>query len=312
MSTKDFKDRHTIMIPRRLPFAFLLLLFAFSLSACGSTRPVVKIGLLAPVEGLYRQDGYDALAAMRAAIADWNHDQIAHDQIAHNTVRKIDVLPLALDSSRYVARAGQKIMADPSIVSIIGPYSLADGATLGGLAEGDRWLHPYAPTRDSGWVKQVVASASAYAQKSGHTLRVAGLPAGRPEVGVSTVQRPEDVEPGQSILWLGDGAAGADFAQAVWERLPDTPFGLLGSGAALIRQRAASGSANPLFVVGWIDDEYTEWAANHTPSSPVAYTIYRQTTDTLQKLAGEAVTTVWRPAIFTLDSSGTLVLSLVR
>ena len=46
-------------------FSSLTLLFLILATGCTPVRPVVKIGLIAPFEGLYRDSGYGALAAMR-------------------------------------------------------------------------------------------------------------------------------------------------------------------------------------------------------------------------------------------------------
>src|SRR3954463_1255363 len=48
----------------------LITMLMVFLSGCASIRPIVKIGLIAPFEGLYRQSGYDALDAMRQAMAE--------------------------------------------------------------------------------------------------------------------------------------------------------------------------------------------------------------------------------------------------
>ena len=54
-------------VPLSLILSIVLLLF---LSACAaSTQPVVKIGLVAPFEGRYRQIGYEAIYAARLAQA---------------------------------------------------------------------------------------------------------------------------------------------------------------------------------------------------------------------------------------------------
>ena len=282
------------------PFAiaFFLFSFAFSLSACASTRPVVKIGLLAPFEGVYRQDGYDALAAMRAAIAEQNP-------------AGVDVLPLALDSSRDVARSAQKVLADPSVVAVVGPYWAVEGLSAGQLFGDDRWRHPYAPSGDANWAADAVDAATAFAEGERHTLVLAGIPPGWPQTGVEIVTA-DDVQTGQAILWLGDAAVGADFAQAVWERLPDTPIGLYAAGADTFRQRVEKGLTGPLFVVGWIDDDYPAWAASHFPNTPAAYTVYRLTADVLRSLAAETVTTRWQPALFTVDNDGRLSLASGR
>ena len=274
----------------------LTLFFVLLLSACASTRPVVKIGLLAPFEGVYRQEGYAALAAMRAAIDEQNPSGI-------------DVLPLALDTSRDVARAGQKVLADPSVAAVIGPYWAADGASGGQLFDGDRWLHPYAPSGDANWAAKTVGAVIGFAEGEGRTLVLAGIPPGWPETDVGMVSGADDVHAGQAVLWLGDAAVGSDFARAMWARLPDAPIGLYAAGAETFRQRAWEQMTGTLFVVGWIDDDYPAWAASHSPNTPAAYTVYRQTADVLRRLAGETTTTIWQPAIFIVRKDGTLVLS---
>ena len=53
----------------------LLALSILSLAACsfpGSVKPTVKIGLSAPFEGLYRDEGYEALHAVRLAVRQRN------------------------------------------------------------------------------------------------------------------------------------------------------------------------------------------------------------------------------------------------
>jgi len=282
----------------RLPvtFAFLLLLFAFFLSACASTRPAVKIGLLAPFEGVYRQEGYDALAAMRAAIAEQN---------PHG----IDVLPLALDTSRDVARTAQKVLADPSVAVVIGPYWAAEEGEVGLIAAGKGWLRPFAPVENGNWAGSVVTTAEAFAKNGGRELILAGLPAGWPTTKTAIATDPGAVDAGQAILWLGDAAAGADFALAVWKRLPDTPIGLYSAGAETFRKRVGAQMTGPVFLVGWIDADYPAWAENHSPNTPAAYTVYRLTADALRDLSGETITTVWQPALFILQTGGALVLS---
>ena len=280
-------------------FAFLLLPFAFSLSACTSTRPVVKIGLLAPFEGVYRQEGYDALAAMRAALSEQNPSGI-------------DVLPLALDSSRDVASAAQKVLADPSVVTVVGPYWAVEGLSARQLFDGDRWLHPFAPSGDANWAADAVDAAVAFAEGERHTLVLAGIPTGWPQTNVGAVAGVDDVQAGDAVLWLGDAALGADFAQALWQRLPDAPIGLYAAGVETFRQRLEKGMTGPLFVVGWIDDDYAVWAASHSPNTPAAYAVYRLTADTLRRLAGETITTRWQPAIFIVGNDGRLSLAAGR
>jgi len=283
----------------QLFFAFCLLPFALLLFACTSTRPVVKIGLLAPFEGLYRQEGYAALASMRVAIQE-------------QSPPGIDVLPLALDTSRDVARTAQEAMVDPAVVAVIGPYWVGDGAAVASLWERNRWLRPYAPTENDGWAAVAVARAAAYAEREGRTLLLAGRGPGWPQMDVEMAAKSGDVQAGQAVLWLGDAAAGADFALAVWKQRPGAPFGLYSAGAETFRRRVGEKMGGAVFLVGWIDERYAAWARNHSPHTPAAYTVYRQTADTLDRLAGATPATRWQAAIFLLDADGALVLSSGR
>ena len=277
------------------PIPILLSLFLF-LSACTPTRPVSKIALLAPFEGVYRQEGYDALAAMRAAIADL-------------CPAGGDVLPLALDTSQGVARTAQKALADPAVIAIVGPYWVMEGLEVAPLMGDKTWFFPYAPGNGGTWAAEAVDAASAFAQADGRALLLAGTNAGWPRMDVPLLAGPDDVPADGVVLWLGDAAAGAGFALALWERLPGTPFGLYGAGAETFRLRVGDGMGGPVFLVGWIDTGYATWAANHSPNTPAAYTIYRQTADALCHPAGEKSATRWEPAIFTLGADGSLVLS---
>ena len=292
----DIGRRHRHYPISNIQYLLILLLALPLLSSCASTRPVVKIGLLAPFEGVYRQEGYDALAAMRAAIEEQNPSGI-------------DVLPLALDSSLDGARAAQKVLADPSVVTVVGPYWAAEALSGGEFFDGDRWQHPFAPSGDANWTVKAVDAAVAFAEGERRRLVLAGIPPGWPQTDVGTVAGADDVQAGQAVLWLGDAALGADFAQALWQRLPDAPIGLYAAGVETFRQRLEKGMTGLLFVVGWIDDDYAVWAASHSPNTPAVYAVYRLTADTLRRLADETVTTRWQPAIFIVGNDGRLSLA---
>src|SRR5262245_10088378 len=94
-ATTNSRRRYIQMVPlgsasaseRKLLYGIFLVVALVSLLAgCSSIRPIVKIGLIAPFEGLYRQSGYVALDAMRQAMIDC-------------TPPGVDVLPLALDDN---------------------------------------------------------------------------------------------------------------------------------------------------------------------------------------------------------------------
>lgn len=271
-----------------IPNTQYLLFLLFFLSACTSVRPVAKIGLIAPFEGLYRQEGYDALAAMRAGLAD-------------RGAAGVDVLPLALDSSRDVARTAQKVLADPSVTAVIGPYWAGEGRALAGLAQGTKWRRPYAPSGADAWAVEALALAEDWAETQGRRLVLAGDVEMWPESDSPVAASPQAVTGEQAVLWLGDPAGGADFAAALWKEQSGVPFGIYGGGMAALRDRLGEGTGGPLFLLAWIDDDYTSWRQNHTPNTPAAYAVYRLTVDAIAELAGERPATVWQPAIFTLS-----------
>ncbi len=133
--TGDSTSRPLLSLPACL-LAFFLPIFLTSCSPTAfgnsnfipqSTRPIVKIGLIAPFEGLYRRTGYEGLSAAQMAVAD-------HGELIRAS--GIDLLVQALDDSAQPARArraAQKLLVDPAVGAIVGP--LAPWALNGTLFE---------------------------------------------------------------------------------------------------------------------------------------------------------------------------------
>lgn len=100
----------------------LLVLFMLLLAGCrapGSTRPLVKIGLQAPFEGLHRPLGYEVLYAVKLAIRERNEA---------GGVAGWGVELVALDDGldpEEARRAAEKMAIDKGIVGVIGPFSAA-------------------------------------------------------------------------------------------------------------------------------------------------------------------------------------------
>ncbi|MFQ5811682.1 MAG: branched-chain amino acid ABC transporter substrate-binding protein [Anaerolineae bacterium] len=93
----------------------------------GSTRPVVKIGLVAPFEGLYRHLGYDVLYAVKLAVRERN---------AAGGVSGHKVELVALDDGNDPAQAplqARKMIVDADVMGVIGHFS--DETTLAALDE---------------------------------------------------------------------------------------------------------------------------------------------------------------------------------
>lgn len=108
----------------------LLVPCALLLAAClPVTRPGVKIALVAPFEGRYRDVGYEVIYAARLAVREAN---------ANGGVAGYSVELLALDDSgdpeMAVAQA-RKVAADPQVVSVIGHW--LDATTLAAAPEYD-------------------------------------------------------------------------------------------------------------------------------------------------------------------------------
>jgi ABC-type branched-subunit amino acid transport system substrate-binding protein len=108
--------------------SLLLTAFCLLLTACFPlTRPVVKIALVAPFEGRYREVGYEVIYAVRLAVREAN----ANHEIAGYSVEL-----LALDDSGDVDMAteqARKVAADPQVAGVIGHW--LDETTLAAARE---------------------------------------------------------------------------------------------------------------------------------------------------------------------------------
>jgi ABC-type branched-subunit amino acid transport system substrate-binding protein len=85
-------------------------------SACGSTHPVIKFGLVAPFEGRYRPIGYDAIYAARLAVRERN----ASGGVGGYRVELV-AYDDGGDAPSAVERARQ-LALDPQVVAVIGHF----------------------------------------------------------------------------------------------------------------------------------------------------------------------------------------------
>ena len=103
----------------RMGLAVLCLLSLMGCALPGTTRPVVKIGLVAPFEGWYRPRGYDALWAVRLAIQEANRK---------GGVAGYQVELVALDDHldpHWAAQRARELVADPAVKGAVGCLSPA-------------------------------------------------------------------------------------------------------------------------------------------------------------------------------------------
>lgn len=214
---------------RRWPlWSAVVLSFCVLLAGCyGSTRPVIKIGLVASFEELYREEGYAALYAVKLAIAQRN---------AQGGVGGRQVALVALNDNgrpEEAALQARKLGLDRDVVGVIGPLLEATVAGAADELATQRlpWIAPVPFERrtDGGWS----LSASPFA--IGHTAvgelirlgaveritvftdqpsALAGAQSAADSLGLlwqalSLAASPADVSVGSGLVWLGDAERGA-------------------------------------------------------------------------------------------------------
>jgi branched-chain amino acid transport system substrate-binding protein len=140
--------------------------------SCGAPR-VVKIGLAGSFEGLYRSSGYEALYAVKLAVAEWN----SRGGVAGHPVELV-----ALDdsgSAEQARRQPAELAADPDVLGAVG-HTQSD-TTAAALAEYDRLslplVSPAAWTRNPG-SQWIFFAAGSYMGEAIAALRDAGLQGG--------------------------------------------------------------------------------------------------------------------------------------
>lgn len=243
---------------RRLLILILTLLLV--MSACrlpGSTRPVVKIGLTAPFEGLYRSLGYDALYGVKLAVRECN---------ARGGIDGVMVELVALDDHFDPARAAsvaREMAVDPDVMGVIGPLSSAVAlaaqeeyqraglafvtlATAGALTP-DNTGHTF---RLSARDADLGAFAASYAVSELGARRVAILRQSEDGLADAFMQTVQDA--GAKVVW--DGQAAGDWPSILRDVAPELIFvtgdALAGADAAQ-RIRGAGLTATLFGGQGW-------------------------------------------------------------
>lgn len=100
----------------RFTFYFLLLTLFLFTSACTSTQPVIKIGLVAPFEGEHRAIGYDAIYSARLAVREVNN---------RGGLGGYKVALVALDDSadpRLARETAAALAIDPDVIAVVGHW----------------------------------------------------------------------------------------------------------------------------------------------------------------------------------------------
>ncbi len=283
-------------------------------AGCTPVRPVVKIGLIAPFEGLYRETGYEALAALRAAVETC-------------APAGVDVLPLALDDSNRpdnARRAAAKLLVDPAATAIIGPYSLESAAAVAPELSSSRvdWLAPYmlgadgrfaAPGGNLSWLVDLIVAIAAAAENEGaQQIAVAGLPqawlaplaarltqASTPiPVRLLDLDAGDPVDPGAqgAFLWLGDAHDGARVLADLRELHPEAAFwlGPQGGDPVFAAHAVVQG---PVYWATWAGAQYNAVSQPAVLGSPAARLTFDAACVALKGMAGESSPPQPRPLL---------------
>jgi len=279
---------------------------------------VIKIGLLAPFEGLDRRSGYTALTAMRQAIADFAPAGVA-------------IMPLAVDDTADAAgaqRAVDKMLQDAAVRVVIGPYSpaLAQGLQPVLAATGLPWLMPLAidptqgfvtPDQAGEWSMPLLVAAAEEAQRQGSArLILAGWTPGWPQpsavqtrsafvVPVLVSDALSEIQPQDAIVWVGAPATGAAYFSTLRTQFPNVPFFLGPQADGPIFSELAQ-ITGPVYWFFWLDDSYAQWRIQHTTPAPVAYLTYRATQQAIAVSLGQPLSPshTWRVGIAPLTRDG--------
>ena len=239
-----------------------LLIGAFVVSACyGSTRPVVKIGLIAPFEELYRDDGYEVLNAVKLAVNQRN---------AAGGIAGRDVALVALnDNGRpdEARRQAAKMAVDADVLGVIGPVktgSAAAGQALTG--HGVPWiaLTELAPAELSGGFSlalspETLGAAAVDALLAQPDIRSVVLLSDWPEAQAGAAATEAAVRSlplasvdqvvataGEGVAWLGEAENGARLASALGSQA--SMVGSSEAGSHMFAGRAGDAAA----TVAWL------------------------------------------------------------
>lgn len=299
-----------------LGLAFLTSLLL--VTSCTPIRPVIKLGLLAPFEGLERRSGYAALDATRTAIAGM-------------PAAAMDVMPLALDTSTDARRASQKLLQDGSVAAIIGPLDPQSAHKMQDVvsAEAMPWIAPFALTAsgftapdDPAWVAALVAALADVARDQGaQRLTLAGWTPGWPAPDAAIWQQ----EFALPLVFVTDIAGTLDGDAVVWLGAPDTGaqfFSALRSSALAASFWLVNQASQPLFVEHahsvmqqtWGDVYWAIWLPlgytlqTTQPPSPITIAVDAATVQALAQVLDQAPPKQdWQMQVVRLSHAGEIL-----
>ncbi len=108
-------------------FFLSLLVLTLSVSGCtvAATKPLLKIGLVAPFEGLKRPVGYEVLYAVKLAIREHNQGGGVNGYLVELVALNDN------DDSQEAIQRAREMIVDPNVMGVIGYFSSATAAAVG-------------------------------------------------------------------------------------------------------------------------------------------------------------------------------------
>lgn len=212
-----------IALPRRLVHLGLVVLCLMALTGCGpgmygSTRPLIKIGLAAPFEGLGRPLGYEALRGVKTALGERN---------AAGGVGGYMVELVALNDSNRpdeAAARAHEFAADPAVVGVITGWSPAVATAAlpayrqAGLAVVVAWSAPAALADPAGGIVLLAADSERIARAVADRLATSALTGKVAVAGEAGAIRPYLGQPGLPAMGVPLPAGPGDAAVDDWAR----------------------------------------------------------------------------------------------
>lgn len=248
----------------------------------GSTPPMVKLGLLAPFEELYRADGYAVLPAVQLAIDQRN----AAGGVAG---RRVTLVSLN-DNGRpdEAQRQAANLAVDADVLGVIGPLHAATAAAAGpALAEqGLPWLSlaSLAPPQQPGGFS-LEAPPAALLARAEALLQADGIADPLLVTGAG-----DAAQPAAGVIWLGDAAGGGRLARQLGPQTALVGGPELGSTVFAGRAGAASAGVRWLSAGPASDGLPADFVAAYqqlagAPPSPQAALAYDATNLLLDAIA---------------------------